>query len=83
METGSVGVLVRMRKGGSREEVVWGWTKPLLTQKVQWCLGGLREWMSEDGQTRTTRRGQRSHTYPRRQITTGIIGHRWPPRCGP
>lgn len=25
----------------------------------------------------------RCSTYPRRQMTTGTIGYRWPPRCGP
>ncbi len=39
--------------------------------------------MSGNGRTRTTRRGKRGDTYPRRQAMAGIIGYRWPPRCEP
>ncbi len=69
--------------GRRKKETRWSGisTKPLQTNAMvwgeweDWCLGTDRRGRGEGG--------RRDDTYPRGHITAGIIGYRWPPRCGP
>lgn len=82
VEAGSDGVSVNKKGDGEGKRGGLRY-RPSLSKQTSPVVGGTKEKMSEDGQTRTTRGGGRGHTYPRRQITARSIGYRWPPRRGP